>query len=597
MPATIDDFEIPAALLSELGKTVDQAKSRPLLALAKKVPALGRGLRLTSTNSKFIRQRLAARLLEPGRISDGIRDFLAQEGLNGELVMVLSTIVLKAGVTELLAIYGRERLLAGLLVDCRVEVRQLAIDYCRQDDWQSRPLPDRPTAIIALAETLRPFLSAITVLREEGAIAVRPVASPAEGCRAEVDGYRQKIVDLEERLRKVRADQKTDKKIEAKVEALKKQVVDLEEKLTRERQGRLMADEALIQAKARIDGLLKAHDEAVKSGIETEMQSVVRGWLAAPERLEKTVDALTAEVDADILARVEAALATQGERDRHYGNRTLLRRRLVELRQAESSLLQAATESLNPLPELSSLVAGLRTEADRIETMLDEPAPVNVVIQRFAALIKQAESQEALARIKGVLQDLEDCGGLSPVESRALYRDYHACLERLFDRFAPAPLPMVKNSDPALIVNSAFAGQDCFLWLLDGYNILFGLPELFAASYEDNRPALQARQLLLTMVDRRLAGTKGLADVFFDGEVSAQGNFSPQVKVVYSGGGGISVRDRADQAIIAALESQPPGAAVPCIVVSNDRDLVARCRTLGARVMPLAQFAALLANG
>ncbi len=596
MPTTIDDFEIPSVLLSELGKTVDQVKSGPLLALAKLTPALSRGLRLTPANSKFIRQRLAARLLEPGRLSDEIRQFLAQEGLNGELVMVLSKAVLSAGLTELLAIYGRERLLAALLVDSRIEVRQLAIDYCRQAGWQGRPLPDRLTAVTTLTETLRPFLHSLADMRPEEPIVACSTDSAEEGGQHDADGYRRRIADLEERLRNIRAEQKTDRKIDAKVEVLKRQAVDLEEKLARERQGRLTAEAAQAQATARIDELLKAQDEAVRSGIEAEMQSVVRGWLAGPERLDKAVDALAAGADTDILARVQTVLATQAERDRHYGHRTLLRQRLADLREAESTLLQAAAESLNPLPEMAPLVAELRAEAGRLEALLEESVPESVVTRRFAALIKQAEDQEALTRIKGLLQDLETHGCLSPEECRLLYREYHGSLERLFDRFAPAPLPVIKESDPLLVVKRGFSGGGRFRWLLDGYNILFGLPELFAASYEDNHPALKARQLLLAMVDRGLAGTEGLADVFFDGELSAEENFSPRVKAVYSGGGGAGVRNRADQAIIAALESQAPG-AVPCVVVSNDRELTERCRALGARVMPLAQFAAILVKG
>ena len=88
MPITIDDFEIPAALLSELGKIVDQAKAGPLLALAKLDPALGRGLRLTTANSKFVRQRLAARLLESG---PGLAEWSAQASLLSVMSLIVSS--------------------------------------------------------------------------------------------------------------------------------------------------------------------------------------------------------------------------------------------------------------------------------------------------------------------------------------------------------------------------------------------------------------------------------------------------------------------------------------------------------------------------
>ncbi len=593
MPS-IDEFEIPAALLSELSGIVDQAKSAPLLALAKMVPALGRGFRLTAANVKFIRQRLAACLAEAGPVAGEVRDFLALEGLNGSLVMVLSEAVLMACFTELLAIYGRERLLAALLVDRRPQVRQLAAVYCQADDWQTRRLPDRQKALVTISETLQPFLDSIAATRDGSPAASSQADEEDEKRRAEVNGCRRKIADLEERLRTARDEKKSDKRGDARIEALKNQVAELADKLARERQSRLAKESALSQANAHLDGLREAQAEAVKAGIQAEMQLVLRKWLVEPQRLAQAMDELGGKAFGDILERTAAALASQAERDRHFGNRRLLRHRLTELRQAEASLLQAASEAMNPMPELAALLSELQTEAGRIETILKEASPVSPLVQRLAALIRQANDQDGLERTRRLLQDLGASGCLSQAESRALYHDYHACLGRLFDRFAPRPLTIRQDSDPALVVGQGLAKTGKLLWLLDGYNILFGLPDIFAESYEDGRPASQARKRLLTMVHGLLAGTGSLADVFFDGERSCQENFSPQVKVVYSGGGGLGVRNRADQAIIACLESRAPGAVAPCVVVTDDRDLAGRCQVLGARVMPLQQFAVLL---
>lgn len=590
---TIDEFEIPAALLSELLGIVDQAKAGPLLALAKKVPAIGRGFRLNVANSKFIRQRLAAKLADSPQLSEEIRVFLAQEGLNIQLVMVLSKFVLLAGFTELLVIYGRERFLAAVLVDTRPEVRQLAVDYCLKDDWQTRSLPDRLTAIATLSEMLQPFLIAINSILNEVAID-KQVSEEAEILRNEITGCRQKIADLEERLQKVRDDKKTDRKLEGKAEAFKRQIAELVDKLARERQGRMKMETALAHANTSLADFRKAHDEEVRAGIEAEMQAVVRAWLVEPLRLDNVVEELMFKAGEDILERAKVVLVSQGERDRHYGNRSRLRRRLAELRQAEATLLQAASEAINPLPELSGLIDELQAEVARIEALLDEKIFVNPMVQRFAALIKQADSQDDLERIRRLLQDLDASGCLSQMEIRQLYRDYHHCLGRLFDRFAPRPLTTTAVSDPALIVSRSLSKEEKVLWLLDGYNILFSLEDIFADSYEDGRPAAQARKCLLNMVQVLLAGTDSFADVFFDGEVQYQENFSTQVKVVYSGGGGLSVRNRADGAIIDCLERQRPGTGVTCVVVTNDRELGKHCELLGARVIPLQEFAAYL---
>lgn len=593
-----DEFTIPAPLLRELAETVDHFPSGSLLALARQSPDLGRGLRPTAANAKFIRKRLAARLADPGQLTDEIRLFLSLEGLNGQLVMVLSTAVLRECLPELLALYGRERMLAALVVDSRDEVRRMVAEYCQTEDWQTRPLPDRDPAIATLSERLSPFLSAIAPLRGESPLPGTPGApggvDAGEGRQGELEGYRQKVAALSEQLREARDQGKAERKIDQKLADLKAQVSELTAKLSRERQARVAADSALAQAKADLAGVREAEQEAIRAGVEAEMRSVVRGWLATPARIDREVEALSVGSGADLLDRVRAALVSQVERDRHFGNRARLRQRLTDLRQAEEGLLRAAAEAINPLPELAGLVSELGAEASRIEELLAERGPMTPVTTRLAALIRQADNQGTLARIKRLLHDLEGCGCLTPLESQALYRDYHDGLGRLFDRFAPSPLTATRESDPALAVTRGVAGEGRFLWLLDGYNILFGLPELFAQDFAEGRPTARAREHLLTLVERRLAGSESLAEVFFDGEVSHQENFSPRVRVIYSGGGGTRVRNRADQAIIDWLESQPALIELGPIVVTNDRELAARCRALQVRVMPLPQFAALL---
>jgi hypothetical protein len=306
---------------------------------------------------------------------------------------------------------------------------------------------------------------------------------------------------------------------------------------------------------------------------------------------------LAANPGQDLLGRVNTALANQAERDRHFGNRSRLRRRLHELRTAEETLLQAAAEALNPLPELTPLLTELQAEITRIAGLVDEPQPETALSRRLAALMRQADNQTALARVKTLIEELMSCGCLSPEEGRTLYHSYHGCLGRLFDRFAPAPLAVTRESDPALIVARAVSGDGRFHWLLDGYNILFCLPEFFSRGFADGRPTAHGRQLLLTMVEQLLSGSESLAEVFFDGAEPHQENFSPRVRVIYSGGGESTVRNRADRAILDWLESQPPSTDLATtIVVTNDRELMAHCQALKVRVMPLSQFAALLAS-
>ncbi|MDD5759697.1 MAG: NYN domain-containing protein [Desulfobulbaceae bacterium] len=591
---TIDEFVIPDALLSEMLRLVDRAKASSLLPLAKIMPSLGRGLRPTLANAKFIRQRLAATISSSMKLNEEIRDFLAHESLNGQLIMVLSESVLAVTLTELLAIYGRERLLAAILVDARYAVRKLAINYCHQEDWFLKMLPDQEVALASLAATMQPFLLAIEPLVAccSGVDGHSPKGDDSLG--VEIQGYRQKIVDLEARLRQAKEDKKTERKAENRLEALQNRIVELEGKFARERQAKLTAESARIEAETSAQILREGYAGEVRTGIQTELQATIRTWLFEPLKTAEAVDLLLPDPSTDILEQVAVVLASQEERDRHYGNRRRLHNRLNDLRQANSTLLQAASESINPLSELTTLIAAVQLEVDRLESLLEEKSPVAPMVQRLIASIRQAKCQSDLDRNRLLLQELDASACLSHREIRLLYREYHACLGRLFERFAPKPLAEPNNNDPALVVNRAFANGGKFLLLLDGYNILFCLEDIFAESYEGGRPAAHSRKRLLEMVQTLLSETDGLADVFFDGEVAAQENFSAQVKVIYSGGGGSTVRNRADQSIIDHLERQPVGGNTPAVVVTDDQELGRRCQSLGAKVMPLQEFAAYL---
>lgn len=591
---TIDEFDIPDALLSELLKVIDQAKASTLLALAKSVPLLGRGFRPTLANAKFVRQRLAVIISSSAKLSEEIRDFLAHESLNSQLIMVLSETVLSVAFTELLVIYGRERFLAAILVDARPGVRRLAIDYCQQENWAFRVLPEQALALNSLSTTLQPFFLAITPLVDVGTGAEARGAKGDANRSVEVQGYRRKIVELEARLQKAKEDKKAGKKAESKIETLQGRLAELEGKLARERQARVTAESARSDADASVQSLRDAFAGEVRAGIRTEIQGAIRTWLSEPLRTVEAVDRLIPGPEADILEQVATVLASQEDRDRHFGNRRRLRNRLEELRQASSTLLQAASEAINPLPELKALSAAVQLQIDRLESFLGEKSPVPTMVQNIIASIRQAKSQDDLDRNRRLLQELDSAACLAHREIRLLYREYHACLGRMFERFAPKHLAESRVNDPAIIVNRGFVNGEKFLWLLDGYNILFCLDDIFAESYEGGRPAGHSRKHLLDMVQTMLTGTDGLADVFFDGEVAAEENFSPQVKVIYSGGGGNRVQNRADQAIIDFLERQPTGEKVSAVVVTDDRELGHRCQALGAKVMPLQEFAAYL---
>ena len=142
-------------------------------------------------------------------------------------------------------------------------------------------------------------------------------------------------------------------------------------------------------------------------------------------------------------------------------------------------------------------------------------------------------------------------------------------------------------------LGQALAGHTPAILLLDGHNVLFGLPVRYNPPRGGAVTDAEKREKLTADVVRLTATSPNVrAWVVFDGPTRSDTQAAPNVRITYSGGSG---EHRADGVILDNLRffnSQAP--ETPAFLVSNDGDLCTAARKLGAQTVPVLDFGAFL---
>ena len=152
----LEDRQWPEELRAELKRQIDAAAPEDVLRAAGKCPAVGRGFRLDKTNLPRFRRGLV--VFAESNLSDEGLDMLRWCTVWKDIVCVLSVKALTDGFDAMAAFVGGARLLVGMLVDPREEVRRRAL--AELDSGRPLPpVPDDPEAARELlAETFEPFV-------------------------------------------------------------------------------------------------------------------------------------------------------------------------------------------------------------------------------------------------------------------------------------------------------------------------------------------------------------------------------------------------------------------------------------------------------
>jgi predicted nucleic acid-binding Zn-ribbon protein len=565
----------------EVQRLVGLVPDADLSALAATDPLFQKGgFRASCTSA--LRTRVAQLVNGPQPVGDGLRRLLARRSRARTLTGLLSPAVLSETRHALAALLGSDVLLVALLLDERSDVRQKA------ENWLQSPTPFVGMPPEDAHKQLGETFSDLAELLGTAVSADVPVTR--ETWKAQKEQLELRIRDLQDEKRRLKG-------VDDRLANVLHKLAETERALSEARE-KVEATEKTLRQTARERDELKtetaretAHrDDRLAAAVDLALAHEFYGWLAQARATEAA--AKDAAPHADLLARAEAALKKQRGIDRHSGNRAVLNERLVRLEQTLESVRDALNNALRPLPELRASEAELAAEITSVKTTLnrsDEASPLETAL---VARIHAAEDNE-LPHLRG-LPDL--IAGLHVLDAEAIERLRLAFQRRLSAAQAAGVPPDPKTEERQNAVSRlgrALAGQMPAILLLDGHNVLFGLPARYSPPRGGALSDADKRKKLSDDLVRLAAPCPTLrAWLVFDGPTRTDAQAAGNVRVTYSGGTG---EHRADGVILDNLrffKTSSPETDV--FLVSNDNELCGAARRLGAQTVPVLDFGAFL---
>ena len=273
----------------------------------------------------------------------------------------------------------------------------------------------------------------------------------------------------------------------------------------------------------------------------------------------------------------------------------MLSDRLRELSDVRLQLTTLSRESLNPLPELSSLAEDIDRETAHLRDRLGRNTEASEFCENFMAKIGQASSPDDVTQYKRILESLKDAGVLERSDARRLFEYCDSRMDLAYDKYVPD----VKDAEPVMnpfrrLKESIIHNRE-MIWFLDGHNILFGLPELFGTLDAAGKPTEESRyKLSESLVSLVAAADRCQVRLYYDGPEHSEYSPSGSVKVIYSGGEGAH---RADDAICSDMEWLCEKASnIPFFITTDDRDLRSQASSLTANPLYVEDLYILLRN-
>ena len=518
-------------------------------------------------------------------VSEALRRLLARRSRAHALTRLLSAEALAETRHALAALLGAPALSVALLLDARPEVREKAAEWLKSSPPFSPCEPDD-----ALAR-LRESCAGLTELLG---------ATLAPNLPLTREGWLTQKEQLEVRLRDLSAQNRRLRGVEDRASGLSTALKACEEKLEAARgKAEETARELKLkkreceEATAELAREASRREERLTAALDLALAREFFGWLAQARAVEAEA-AREQQPDPDLLERAEAALRKQSALDRHSGNRAKLAGRLSLLRDAHDRTVSALNNALRQSPELKAAEAELAGEIQRLTRLLEPAPPETPLEQALTARIHAAPDNDL-----PTLRSMPDLiGSLHVLDEAALARLRLAFQKRLAATQAvgvPPPDAAEEEERAGAVrqLGRALSGQAPALLLIDGHNVLFGLPVRYspprggALSDADKRKKLTADIARLTAPNPAVR-----AWIVFDGPTRSDSQAAPNVRVTYSGGTG---EHRADSVLLDNLrffKSASPDTAV--FLVSNDQELCQAARKLGALTVAVLDLGAFL---
>lgn len=555
------------------------------------------------TRAPAIRNRLMNMARSGARLDDWVVGMLSEHLPFRGFIGLFDASFVRKHFDSLEGLIGRELFVLCLLLDNRPEVFRLGVEEAGRPG--AREL-DYEVARVRLADALAPILIPLVPAPEDLDLDEEPDEVPEEnqlpsaakapfGTNRERDlEFLLKDAELEiERLQDESEERKARNRrnMEILVKANKRKLHQLQQQRDQfaNQARRLETEKATLEKQ--LHDLRQSQSQAIREGVRQQTDLLLHKWLEPPVRTENILEQ-TATTTPDLLARAAAALKAQANQDRHTGNRVELTERVAKLLAARNELAQALETAIRPLPENARVLRDLDEEISHIRGILGE-ASADPAFTRLQERIAVAADPEQLDACSELLDSLEPHGLFPSTDFRKLYSAIQSRYSLYADKAQPRPAPTASSRPSGWLLRDVLYRNTESLLLIDGYNFLFMLPDLFKQDFDHGSPGPRARaRMVEAMKSLVLHRPKVQTRIFFDGPSARTDHIAPHLQVEFTGGLG---EHRADQLILAALN--PRGLSdlgQKQFVVTDDRNLRRESGARGAVYVPVNLFAVLL---
>ena len=531
-------------------------------------------------NVSALRVRLQQLVCGGPEISDAVRRALARRSRSHTLTGLLAPDTLMEARHALAALLGNHVLLVALLLDARPAIRAKA------EAWLQLP---QPFSALDSAEALRR-------LREQFDDLTNLLGSePSAHVTLTREAWQEQKERLENRVRDLQTENRRLKGVDDRLSRVMLQLKACENTLTVSQQKGSATESALRQTTCELEEVTAElaretshREERLAAALDLALAKEFHGWLSNAHAVERA--ATQAVRDGDLLEQAEAALRRQAESDRHSGNRATLADRKERLEAAHQKISSALRNALRQTPELKAVEAALASELRSLSALLEPDAAATPLEEALLTRIHAARDNDLprLRDLPDLFASLQVLDGAAVTRLRRAFQKRAAAIQAVG---VPPPPDSEGRQTTSALLGRALAGQSPAILLVDGHNVLFGLPTRYNPARGTALTEAEKRKRLADDIARIAAPNPSLRVwIVFDGPTRSDTQAAPNVRVTYSGGQG---EHRADAVILDTLRffnaSSPD---IPVILASNDNDLCVSARRLGARDIPVLDLGA-----
>ncbi len=539
---------------------------------------------------ELLRVRLTQVVCGQREVSPVVRRMLEKRSRAKTLTGLLAPGVLELAASALAALLKPETLIVAGLLDARAEVRELAAGWMAAGDAAFKPLT--PEAATADLRELFSDLHALLGRSDQSGPALT-----AEAWRTQRETLEQTIQSLKMEIRRLRG---VEDRAAMYANQLKNAVAEKERLDARLQAAETEAgnvNRTLNELQVELARERANREIRLNAAIDSALSHEFYGWLAAAKRVERVSSTLREDLEDDpLLGRVRAALTKQAETDRHSGNRLTLSERLKALQAAAKEVDAALAHAIRQEPDLQTAARELAEEIQRLEAVLECSNPSSSPVE--TALLESLNRTETndlplfKRRFEGVtaLNLLSQAGANRVMEA---FRKRMAALSAI--GIPNYRLEPDTRSPEERLLGEALATPKVLILLLDGHNVLFGLPARYNPPRGHSRSDAMKRDLVAKDLAALVSASPTIrACIVFDGQTPSETQFAPNVRVSYSGGEGEHRADKVLVGLVRFFKQNDPD--TPVLLVSCDQELCGNVRRLGGQTMDVLTFGAFLPN-